>query len=165
MACEYSPSARITGANMHFFTKPRLICWLLLTGIAAALFISYMIKPQYKRVILYFPHSSGSVRAEERYIPPSTESDFAASLVTELLLGSVHHTAERFTDPEIRPRSCFVRNRALYLDLPRQVLTPKVHTPDFHTFYTLLQKAITVNCKDIDTVYVYIDGVPVYQQS
>ena len=148
---------------MSFFTKPRLICWLLLAGIAGALFVSYMIHPHYKRTILYFPRQGGGIAAEERYIPQPAESDFAVAVVTELLLGPVQHTAMRVTDPEIRPRSCFVRSRILYLDLPLQVLKPKSPVADFYTLYSVLQKNITVNCKDIDAIYVYIDGVPAYQ--
>ena len=147
---------------MNFFTKPRLICWLLLTMLAGALFFSYMIGPQQKRVLLYFQQHNGELGVEERYIPELPEQDFAVSLVRELLLGPTQHAFLHLTDPEICPRSCFVRNRALYVDLPAQALTPDAKTPDFYTVYTLLQKNIMTNCKNIDRIYVYIDGIPAY---
>ena len=149
---------------MNFFTKPRLICWGLLSVIAGVLFISYMMNPKMERTLLYFPANDNTVGVEERYLPQLPESEFAVSLVNELLLGPSDHRFLRFADPQLRLRSCFVRDNALYVDLPAQVLTPAVKTLDFYTVYTLLQKNITVNCKHIDSVYFYIDGVPAYQQ-
>lgn len=147
---------------MSFFTKPRLICWLLLAMIAGVLFLSHMTNPKQERTLLYFPQSTGGIGIEERYLPKLPESEFAVSLIDEMLLGPADHRFLRFADPELRPVSCFVRDNALYVDLPTRVLTPNVKTPDFYTVYTLLQKNITVNCKSIDTVYVYIDGMPAY---
>ena len=147
---------------MNFFTKPRLICWVLLTVIAGVLFLSYMTGSNRERTLLYFSQSNGGIGVEERYLPRLSESEFAVSLIDELLLGPADHRFLRFSDPELRPRSCFVRDNVLYVDLPEQVLTPNVKTPDFHTVYTLLRKNIAVNCRNIDAVYFYIDGVPVY---
>ena len=112
---------------MNFFTKPRIICWLLLSFIVGVLFVSYMISPKQARTLLYFPQGDGGV-----------------------------------ADPELLPRSCFVRDNALYVDLPAQILTPSVKTPDFYTVYTLFLKNIAVNCKYITAVYFYVDGVPIY---
>ncbi len=147
---------------MNFFTKPWLICWLLLSLIAGVLFLSYMLSPKQERVLLYFPQSDGSAGIEERYLPMLPESEFAVLLIDELLLGPADHRFLRFCDPELRLRSCFVRNNALYVDLPAQVLTPKVKTSDFHTLYTLFLKNIVINCTHIKGVYFYIDGTPVY---
>ncbi len=147
---------------MNFFTKPRLICWLLLSIIAGVLFFSYKKDPQQQRALLYFQWHNGEFGIEERYIPELPEQDFAVSLVRELLLGPMQHAFLHLTDPEICPRSCFVRNRALYVDLPVQVLAPQTATPDFYTVYTLLQKNIMTNCKNIDRIYMYIDGIPAY---
>ena len=141
-----------------------MVCWLLLSVIAGVLFVSYMMNPKMERTLLYFPANDNTVGVEERYLPQLPESEFAVSLVNELLLGPSDHRFLRFADPQLRLRSCFVRDNALYVDLPAQVLTPAVKTPDFYTVYTLLQKNITVNCKHIDSVYFYIDGVPAYQQ-
>lgn len=147
---------------MSFFTKPRLICWLLISVIAGVLLVSYITSPKQERTLLYFPQSDGGISIEERYLPPLSDSEFAVSLMNELLLGPADHRFLRFADPELLPRSCFVRDNALYVDFPAQVLTPNVKTPDFYTVYTLLQKNIAVNCKNIDAVYFYIDGTPVY---
>jgi len=150
---------------MKFFTKPRLICTLLLAAIAGALFFSYTVNPKLQRTLLYFRQSGGSTGVEERYLPQSSGKELAVLIVDELLLGPFDHNLLRFCDPELRPRTCFVRKSALYLDLPAQILTPQVKTPDFHTVYMLLRKNILTNCKDIDTVYIYIDGVPAYMQN
>ena len=147
---------------MNFFTKPRMVCWLLLSVIAGVLFLSYMTSPKQTRTLLYFPQNDGGTGIEERYLPPLSESELAVSLVNELLLGPADHRFLRFADPELLPRSCFVRDKALYVDFPAQVLTPKVKTPDFYTVYTLFRKNIAVNCKNITTVYFYIDGMPIY---
>ncbi len=147
---------------MNFFTKPRIICWLLLSFIVGVLFVSYMISPKQARTLLYFPQGDGGVGVEERYLPPLSEPEFAVSLVNELLLGPADHRFLRFADPELLPRSCFVRDNALYVDLPAQILTPSVKTPDFYTVYTLFLKNIAVNCKYITAVYFYVDGVPIY---
>ncbi|UTC58311.1 GerMN domain-containing protein [Treponema sp. OMZ 305] len=147
---------------MNFFTKPRLICRLLLSVIAGMLFLSYMTSSKQERTLLYFQQSDGGIGIEERYLPPLSESEFAVSLVNELLLGPADHRFLRFADPELRLRSCFVRDNALYIDFPAQVLTPDIKAPDFHTVYTLLRKNIAVNCKNIGAVYFYIDGVPAY---
>ena len=147
---------------MSFFTKPRLICWLVISVIVGVLFLSYMKYPKQKRTLLYFPQSDGGTGIEERYLPPLSDSEFVVSLINELLLGPADHRFLRFADPELLPRSCFVRDNTLYVDLPAQVLTSNVKTPDFYTVYTLFRKNIAVNCKNIDAVYFYIDGMPVY---
>ena len=147
---------------MSFFTKPRLVCWLLLSVISGVLFSSYIMSPKQNRVLLYFPQSNGGIGIEERYLPQLPASEFTISLVNELLLGPADHRFLHFADSDLRLRSCFVRDNALYVDLPIQVLTPNVKTPDFYTVYTLFQKNIAVNCKSITTVYFYIDGMPVY---
>ena len=82
--------------------------------------------------------------------------------ISYMMNPKMERTLLYFADPQLQPRSCFVRNNALYVDLPAQVLTPNVKTPDFYTVYTLFRKNIAVNCKDINAVYFYIDGVPVY---
>ena len=147
---------------MRFFTKPRLICWSLLVIIAGVLTVSYMMSSKHERALLYFSQSTGGIGIEERYLPQLPESEFAVSLINEMLLGPADHRFLRFVDPELRPLSCFVRDNVVYVDLPAQVLTPNVKTPDFYTVYTLFRKNIAVNCKHIDTVYFYIDGVPAY---
>ena len=147
---------------MSFFTKPRLICWLLLSVIAGVLFLSYIMSPKRERTLLYFLQSDGGIGIEERYLPQFPESEFAVLLVNELLLGPADHRFLHFANPELRPRSCFVRDNSLYVDLPVQILTPNVRTPDFYTVYTLFCKNIAVNCKNIHTVYFYIDGASVY---
>lgn len=147
---------------MSFFTKPRLMCWLLLIGIAAALLLSYMINPKTQRALLYFQRADGSIGTEERYLPQFPVKDLPISLVEEMLLGPADHDFLRFCDPQLLPTRCFVRNDSVYVDLPSQVLTPKVKTPDFHTVYTLFRKNILTNCKSIRGIYLYIDGIPAY---
>ena len=149
---------------MNFFTKPRSICWLLLVVIGGLLCLSYIIAPKSERTILYFSQSNGGIGVEERYLPRLSESEFAVSLIDEMLLGPADHRFLRFSDPELRPRSCFVRDNVLYVDLPVQILTSNIKTPDFYTVYTLLEKNITINCKSIDIVHVYIDGTPAYSR-
>lgn len=147
---------------MHFFTKPRLISWFLLSMIAGALFFSSMSGPRQERTLLYFQRYNGELGVEERYIPTLPGQDIAVTLVHELLLGPADRDFLHLTDPEVQPRSCFVRGNALYVDLPLHALTPQTKTPDFYTVYTLLQKNITTNCKNITGIYLYIDGTPAY---
>lgn len=147
---------------MNFFTKPRIIYYLLLTIVAGILSTLYLMGPKWERVLLYFPKSDDTVGVEERYLPRFSEEECAVSLIKELLLGPSDHRFLRFADPQLRLRSCFVRGNALYVDLPAQVLTPDVKVPDFYTVYTLFRKNIAVNCRNISNVYFYIDGVPVY---
>ena len=147
---------------MKFFTKSRLICWLLLGVIAGALYASYAFGPKLQRTLLYFQRNDGGLGIEERYLPQLPDRDFAVLLIDELLLGPIDHTFLHFSDPDTRPRSCFVRGGALYVDLPARVLTSRIKTSDFHTVYTLLRKNILLNCKNNHTLYVYIEGIPAY---
>ncbi len=115
-------------------------------------------------VTLFFQSASdGSVVAEKRYIPKTGTQSDALLIVDELLLGPIDHTLLRFTDSDISPNSCFIRSDCLYLDLPATVLQSEQKTADFKTFYTLLQKALHKNVSDIKTMYLFIDGVPAYQ--
>lgn len=148
---------------MSFFTKPRLICVLLLAGIGVVLLVSYMINSKTERVRLYFVRSDGTTGTEERYMPRVPGKEFAVSLTEELLLGPFDRSFLRFCDSNLRPNRCFVRGDALYLDVPAQILAPQVKTPDIHTVYLLLQKNIFKNCRNIRSVHLYIDGVPAYQ--
>ena len=123
---------------MHFFTKPRLISWFLLSMIAGALFFSYMSGPRQERTLLYFQRYNGELGVEERYIPTLPGQDLAVTLVHELLLGPADRDFLHLTDPEVQPRSCFVRGNALYVDLPAHALTP--HTPSIRCFKKILRQ-------------------------
>lgn len=150
---------------MSLLTKQRLICLLLLGCIAGAVFLSYAAGQKYRRLLFYFQRTDGqTIGTEERYVPHSAARHPAVTVVEELLLGPFRHEFLHITDPDIPVNRCFVRKDAVYIDLPAQVLSPRVKTSDFHTAYRLLKKNIVTNCKDIRTVYLYIDGVPAYQK-
>lgn len=150
---------------MSFFTKPRLACYLALGVIAVVWLLTCSADPQLDRVHLYFPQHDNKTGVEKRCIALTSKQERVVSLVNELLLGPMDHRFLRLADPSVRPRSCFVRGSECYIDFPARILTPRSRTPDWRTVFSLFRKNIMMNCKNIDTVYFYIDGTPSYDGS
>ncbi len=148
---------------MTFMQKGRLFAVLILTA-AVLTGVFFIVQRKANTVTLFFQSKAdGSLVAEKRYLFKTQNKHEAELLVDELLLGPMDRALLHFTDSDVQPNSCFVRSGCLYLDLPARVLVSKEKTADFKTLHTALQKTISENVNEIDTVYLFVDGVPAYQ--
>jgi len=142
-----------------FLTKQRVVCWLLLGFIIFSACVAGFVQPKTERMLLFFQGKrDGSVKAEERYVMLASGQEPVIALVSELLLGPMNRSFFRFTDPDIRPNACFVRDSCLYIDLPAAVLTPRTQAAEFSVFHELLKRAVFTNYPHIHTLALSIDG-------
>lgn len=147
---------------MHFRTIVKLIGCLALIASVGVIFWIRQGSLQSQYADLYFQLHDGGIGTERRYIPSIYGKEYAILLIDELLLGPADHRFLRFTDPSVRPRNCFVRGRALYVDFSEHILKPRAKTPDWQKVFALLRENIRRNCKNIDSIYFYIEGMPSY---
>ena len=156
---------------MQYITKTRIICWILLTGIALTLTAMHTgVKSD--RLLLYFQDTNGTIGTEVRYVPRAAQKSLSSTVVTELLLGPVDRRFLKLVNPQVIPHSCFLRSGTLYINFPESILFPPEtgsesdtgNNLDFKTVYTLMRKNILTNCKDVQAVCIYIDGRQVYEQ-
>lgn len=148
---------------MRFSTIVKLIGCLAVIVSASAILWIWQRSLQLQYADLYFQLHDGGIGTEKRYIPSVYGKEYAILLIDELLLGPADHRFLRFTDPSVRPRNCFVRGGVLYIDFSEQILKPHVKTPNWQTVFALLRENIRRNCKNIDSVYFYIEGIPSYK--
>lgn len=146
-----------------FLTKQQIVCRLLLGLIILSACLAGFVQPKTERMLLFFQDKhDGSVRAEERYVMPVIGQEPVVALVSELLLGPMNRSFFRFTDPDITPTACFVRDGCLYIDLPVAALTPKTQAAEFSVFHGLLKRAVFTNYPHIRTLALSIDGRSAY---
>ena len=140
-----------------------MLCRLLLGIIILLACIAGFVQPKTERILLFFQDKhNGSVRAEERYVMLANGEEPVVALVGELLLGPMNRSFFRFTDPDITPTACFVRDGCLYIDLPAAALTPKTQAAEFSVFHGLLKRAVFTNYPHIRTLALSIDGRSAY---
>jgi len=128
--------------------------------------VSFLFHPLVKRSVFYFPDArTGRTCSEIRYLPHTHGLDARLSLyVDELLLGPIHPGYLRLYNKNVHRVTCFVRNHAAYIDIsPASPLSdPEVASaPKAFSFF---KKNVFTNFKNLDKIYLYLDGIEVYSE-
>lgn len=102
---------------------------------------------------------------EIRYLKcPEDPSERLSCYTSEILLGSTDYSALPLFTGECRLNECFVRNNQAFVDIspvsPAETLT----TSFFLNQCELFEKNVCINFKNIDTIYLYFDGIEVYSE-
>lgn len=129
--------------------------------ILSCMFFLYLKNNKYERYLIYFKNKiTNKINVEMRYLikPETSEEEF---FVSELFLGAENHDYY-YISQEIRPKSVFIRNKILYVDLPEKILEKMPAGFDFDEFYGLFLKNIFSNFRNIEKIYIFLDGKKVY---
>lgn len=128
-------------------------------------FISFLVHSGQVRRVYYFPDAqSGKPRAEARYLP--RQRGVEASLVVyvrELILGPMNPNAHALFNRGTHLSSCFLRDGAVYADLSAEALFPEKGVAEIREAVFFLKKNVCTNFRNVDKIYLYIDGEEVYR--
>jgi hypothetical protein len=126
--------------------------------------ISALFHPSTDRSLFYFPESGkNGVSAEVRYIPHARGADARLSLyVAELLLGPGAPGLLPLYSRNTAVRAAFVRKGSAYVDISAEALSAGDSPVSQEKAYSLFKKNVCTNFRNIDKIYLYIDGIEVY---
>ena len=121
-----------------------------------------------RRVFLFYAAaplsaSSNNPIREVRYLAAEGRDPLAVFLA-DLLLGSSGKEHVQPFASKCELARCFARGSAAYIDIAASDLEKTVSDPLFSDKCALFKKNVFTNFKNIDTIYLYFDGVEVYAE-
>ncbi len=142
----------------------KIVAVALLAFTLVLLGIFNVVNGSYTRMLLFFDHAhTGRQMTEVRYLKTLTKP-LAVHIVDELLLGPVNHDFSSLFVTSSRANRCFVDGSVLYVDVPATAFNidgiAKASLPK--RSFELLKKNVFENCPDIKEIYVYVDGVRIF---
>ena len=151
--------------NRKFLSIKRAAAPLLLAAAAGLLLAGCSAKGRDRRVFL-FPAPAPSASSdnpikEVRYLA-AEECDPLAVFLSDLLLGSSGRERVQPFAAKCKLNRCFVRGSAAYIDISASDSDKTLGDPFFSDKCALFKKNVFTNFKNIDTIYLYFDGVEVY---
>ena len=121
------------------------------------------------RCVFFFPASpslsasSNNPIKEVRYLDTEGRDPLAVFL-SDFLLGSSGRERVQPFASKCELNRCFVRGNVAYIDIAASDLEKAVSDPLFYDKFELFKKNVCTNFKNIDTIYLYFDGVEVYAE-
>jgi hypothetical protein len=85
--------------------------------------------------------------------------------LSELLLGPMHPEYLPLYSRETQVRSAFIRKHIAYIDISADALSPVKTIVSQEKAYELFKKNVCTNYRNIDKIYLYIDGIEVYPET
>jgi len=138
--------------------------FLCVISILSVLGVLHFHEKKYERYLMFFKTKiTGEVQLENRYIVLDPDKESLNCFVEEFLLGPANHQLCSFFPRGIKYKSLFTRDNVLYLDLPRDSLLHMGEGVAFEDFYNLFKKSLYLNFPSIKNVYIFIEGVPTYE--
>jgi len=149
----------------HSFNQ--IVAFFVCFGLMFLMMVSLIFRPWSDRAVFFFPETkNGSISTEIRYLPASRGVDARLRLyVSELLLGPIHANFVPLYSRNTQIKDAFIRNRAAYIDLSSDALSPEKSTVPQEKAYILFKKNVCTNFRNLDKIYVYIDGIEVYPRN
>ncbi|MGN0730048.1 GerMN domain-containing protein [Treponema sp.] len=124
--------------------------------------VSFCFYRYHWRQIFYFEsYESSRICTETRYAEKKKGNDAVRFFVDELLLGPMTNRVKFLFSPGTRTEFCFLSGKNLYLGFTADALFVNSETFNMKKSVSLLHKNIMKNFKNIDRIYLYIDGKPV----
>jgi hypothetical protein len=136
-------------------------------GILLLVLFSFIFITPQERAVFFFPEvKKGKVSTEIRYLPSARGTDARLNLyVSELLLGPMHPEYLPLYSRETQVRSAFIRKHIAYIDISADALSPVKTIVSQEKAYELFKKNVCTNYRNIDKIYLYIDGIEVYPET
>ena len=141
--------------------------FLVCAALLAVVFITLLFRPASTRAVFFFPETgTAKVRTEIRYLPAEHGLDSRIALyVGELLLGPMNHGYTALYDTDSRIVRCFTGNKALYVDISSEALESGTGSVPPDTAFSLFKKNVFTNFRNLDKIYLYINGIEVYSSN
>ncbi len=131
------------------------------------LFFASFANPPVRRSVFFFENAkNGAIGTEVRYIPRVHGRDARLScFVSELLLGSMQPDFKPLFNSGVKLERCFARGHDAYIDLSSEALLPSTGITESRKSIELFKKNVCTNFRNVDKIYVYIDGIEVYSEN
>lgn len=142
----------------------QIIAFSVLLGIFFLVMVSLFFRPNTNRTIFFFPgNRAKSICTEIRYLPKIQDiNDRLTQYVGELLLGSISPEFIPLYPKDVKIFRCFVRNKTAYIDVSSKALEKSSEYITYIDAFELFKKNVFTNFRNLDKIYMYIDGVEIY---
>lgn len=118
------------------------------------------------RQIFYFEsYDSSRICTETSYSEKMHGDEAVRAFVDDLLLGPMTNRFKFLFSPGTRTEFCFSHGKELYVGLSKQALFVNSETFNMRQNVSLLRKNIVKNFTNINKIYIYIDGKPVFTEN
>lgn len=150
---------------MKYF-KIKIFLLSLILILSSILFYQIVFNNNYTRYILFFKNSlTLKIEHEVRTVPKQNIKSFEEAFFDELMLGPVNHNFYSYVNPQLHSYSCIVNEDNFYIHFDKTFLSTINENFEFHEISFLLQKNIFTNCKKINNIFVFIDGIQIWNFS
>jgi Sporulation and spore germination len=142
----------------------QIIAFSVLMGIFFLVMVSLFFRHNTDRAIFYFPgNRAESIRTEIRYLPkvPGIQERLN-QYVSELLLGPISPEFIPLYPKDVKILRCFVRGKTAYIDISSKALEKSSEYITYIEAFELFKKNVFTNFRNLDKIYMYIDGVEIY---
>ncbi len=145
----------------------QIAAFLVCVGLMAVLLLSVVFHSWTDRAVFYYPVvGKKNVHTEIRYIPHVKGQDARLSLfVSELLLGPGEPGMLPLYEKNTSLIQAFVRKGSAYVNISAEALSPIAPIVDQERAFSLFKKNVCTNFRNIDKLYLYIDGIEVYSRN
>lgn len=152
---------RKSKVNIFAFVFAGVFFGSLIVSGAAFYFYKY-----HCRQIFYFEsYDSSRICTETRYSEKKSGDEEIKTFVDDLLLGPMTNRFKFLFSPGTRTEFCFSNGKELYVGLSKQALFVNSETFNMKQNISLLRKNIVKNFTNINKIYIYIDGKPVFVEN
>ncbi len=158
-------------------TLSQIFSFLLLLAVLVVSLVFFILNNSgVRRVFLFESFNDDRVYIESRTMPRSkvyaeidedgnvSEDLVYRQYVEELISGTVTDRYRPLFSPATHVLSCMLRDGKLYVNLSEDALLATASSSSTEKACELLQKNILTNFTSVRKVYVFINGLPVYQE-
>ncbi|ULQ60131.1 GerMN domain-containing protein [Brucepastera parasyntrophica] len=124
------------------------------------------------RAVFFFPVSDVKkdnaihTVSEIRYLPKKENAtERLEQYISELLFGPINPEYLPLFDGNVRTLRCFVAGKNAYIDFSEEALAPVYGKVPVDKTFEIFKKNVFTNFRNIDTIYMYIDGKEVYTKN
>lgn len=144
----------------------QIIAFSVVAGILFLIVLSLVVQPNVKRSLFFFHEArTKTIRMEVRYLPKTKTLDSRLDqFVDELLLGPIDSRYTPIYNTKTRVLRCFVRNKVAFIDISSDALQIAEGPFSSAENFSLFKKNVFTNFRNLDKIYLYIDGIQVYSE-
>ena len=155
------------GKNTKKYSIGKILIGLALLSIVIFILIQGVLKPWGERYVFYYPAlNNASIKKEIRYLKSKEKKEGKIALfISEYILGPTKPQLSGVFDKHTQIISCILRDKTLYISLSGHALEPLFKEIDYLEAKNLFKKNVCTNFKNIDKIYMYIDGIRVFEEN
>lgn len=147
--------------------KNKIVILIILSSIvlvSAFLSIFNLSFSKYKRCVLLFENFNDEIVFEDRKILKGSDEEMVSRYVNMALLGPLNHEYKNLFADGTRLKTCFLREKKLYIDLTENAVFADNKTTDVYEAVKLLKDGVFNNFGFVSDVEIYVMGKSLYDK-